>query len=459
MTFLVLASSLLLSARSASQQVHATSEQARAIAKEAYIYGVPLLDQYRVTFAFSIAKGNPEYKGPFNSILNIARVYTPDDKAFVSPNADTPYTFVAIDLRTEPMVLTVPEVEKGRYYSFQFMDMYTYNFAYVGSRTTGNGAGSFLIAGPYWHGETPTGIKKVIRAETETVSGVGRTQLFGPDDIENVKKIQSGYKLQPLSQFFGKPAPPAAPEVNWIRPLMPEDQKTDPQFFNVLSFLLQFCPAPPEETQLRARFASIGIVPGKSIDLASLSPEIKQALVDGMADGQREIDLQRTQLLAKKAPLWGTRESEHDDFTLRAVGAQVALGANSPEEAIYVIYQPDASGEPFEGTHRYTVHFPKGQEPPVNAFWSLTMYDLPGQFLVANPINRYLINSPMLPNLKRDADGGITLYIQSDPPPPPLEPNWLPAPTGPFMMALRLYWPKAAVIDGRWEAPAIHRTP
>ena len=433
-----------------------TADEVRAIAKDAYIYGYPLLDEYRIMFGFAVYKAGPQYMGPFNTIMNVAHVYTPDNKAFVSPNSDTPYTFVAADLRTEPYVLTVPPVDGKRYYSFQMMDLYTYNFAYIGSRTTGNAGGRYLIAGPGWKGEVSAGIDRVIRADTTLVSLVGRTQLFGPDDLENVKKIQAGYSVQPLSAYLGRPAPEQAPAIGWVKPVLPPHEKTDPDFFNVLSFVLQFCPSPPGETALRERFASIGIVPGQRFDAASLGDEVRTALVAGMADGQSEIDRRRASLGGNTSGLWGTREALKNDYVLRAVGAQVAVGANSAEEAIYQIYEKDANGQPLDaGTNSYSLHFAKGEQPPVHAFWSLTMYDLPGQFLVRNPINRYLINSPMLPDLKHDDDGGLTLYIQHSSPGQALESNWLPAPAEKFMMALRLYWPMPEVVSGTWKPPQV----
>ncbi len=226
----------------------------------------------------------------------------------------------------------------------------------------------------------------------------------------------------------------------------------------MLNFVLQFCPTPPNEKALRERFAKIGIVPGKPFELDALSGEMRQALQNGMVDGQMEIDRRRASLGGNTAGLWGTRESLKDDYVLRAVAAQVAVGANSAQEAIYQIYEKDAKGDQLDASkHAYTLHFAKSQEPPVRAFWSLTMYDLPGQFLVRNPINRYLINSPMLPDLKRNADGGLTLYIQNQSPGEALELNWLPAPTQPFMMALRLYWPEPEILSGDWKVPQIAR--
>jgi hypothetical protein len=198
-----------------------TPTEARGIAKEAYIYGFPMVDSYRIEYAYFVNHDNPEFKAPWNQLRNIPRVYTPDDKAIQTPNSDTPYSMLGMDLRAEPFVLTIAPIEKGRYFSVQLIDAYTFNFAYLGSRTTGNEGGSFLIAGPNWKGEKPKGIREVIRAETELVIAAYRTQLFNPGDLENVKKVQAGYKAQPLSAFLGAPAPKAAPIIEFIKPLTP----------------------------------------------------------------------------------------------------------------------------------------------------------------------------------------------------------------------------------------------
>ena len=238
-----------------------TPAEARAIAKEATIYGFPLVDNYRVQYSYFVDRGGDQFKAPWNTLVNNARVYTPADTAIQTPNSDTPYSFIGADLRAEPLVFSVPAIGKDRYYSLQFIDMYTFNFAYVGSRATGDDAGAYLLAGPGWHGETPPGVKAVIRSETEFAFVIYRTQLFGPDDIDNVKKIQAGYKVQPLSQFLGKPAPPAPPAVDFIKPLSPEAERTSPEFFNILNFVLGFCPPNPAETEIMARFAKLGIGP------------------------------------------------------------------------------------------------------------------------------------------------------------------------------------------------------
>ena len=436
-----------------------TPAEARAIAKEAYIYGFPIVDNYRIQHAYWVDKATPEYKGPWNQIWNSANVFTPADTAIQTPNSDTPYSFMGADLRSEPLVLTVPAMEKDRYFSVQLIDYYTFNFDYIGTRTSGNGGGSFLLAGPGWKGTTPKGVKKVFRCETELAFPTYRTQLFDPADIDNVRKIQAGYKVQPLSAFLGQPAPKAAPAIDFIRPLTPAEEKTSLQFFNILNFVLQFCPTVPSEKALMARFAKIGIGAGKTFDASKLSPEMKAAIEQGMADAWADFGGVVKQLDEGKVTsgdLFGTRAYMKNNYLYRMV-ATLGIYGNSKQEAMYPIYRVDADGHKLTGASRYTLHFAKGELPPVNAFWSLTMYDLPESLLVANPINRYLINSPMLPQLKRDADGGLTLLIQNESPGKGNEANWLPAPKGPFAMYMRLYWPKEEAIDGKWKQPPLKK--
>ena len=441
----------------AAQAAEVHPAEARVIAKEAYIYGYPLVDGYRMMYLSCLDRSSPVFKAPLNTLHNEARLYTPEDRIVVTPNSDTLYSTAALDLRAEPMVLTLPAIEKDRYYSVQLVDSYTFNFDYLGSRTTGNGGGNFLIAGPDWKGETPKGIAKVARAETKFASAFFRTQLFGPGDMENVRKVQAGYKVQPLSAFLGQPSLPPPPAIAWVKPLHPAAQRTSLEFFNVVHQVLELCPVHPSEKELRDRFARIGLVPGQPFDAASLTPEMKEALQAGMADGQKAIDELRA-AGGKSADMFGTRELLKNNYLARATGAQFGILANSQEEALYLGYERDAEGQPLDASkNRYVVRFAAGQLPPARAFWSLTMYDLPGQFLVANPINRYLINAPMLPNLKRDADGGLTLRIQHESPGKDEEANWLPAPNGPFMMVVRVYWPGPAALDGTWKQPPLER--
>lgn len=457
-----LTSCLLIACPTASQaDEKLTPEEARAIAKEAYIYGYPMVDSYRIQYAYFVDRENPEYKAPWNHIRNMPRVYTPDDKAVQTPNSDTPYSMLGLDLRTEPMVLTVPAIPKERYYSVQLIDAYTFNFAYIGSRATGNDKGSYLVVGPGWKGDTPEGIKAVIPAETEIVLAAYRTQLFRPDDIDNVKKIQAGYKAEPLSKFLGEPAPPAAPAIQFIKPLTPETQKTSLEFFNVLNFILQFCPTDPSEVELMKRFARLGVGAGLTFDPEQLSPEMRKAVEDGIADAWVTFDQAQKGMndgTLTSGDVFGTRKHLKNNYLYRMLAAVLGIYGNSKQEAMYPAYVIDSEGKKLEGTNRYTLRFPPGDLPPVHAFWSLTMYELPSSLLVANPLNRYLINSPMLPDLKKDPDGGLTLYLQHDSPGGDKESNWLPAPKGPFLAAMRLYWPDEAALSGQWKAPPLERS-
>jgi hypothetical protein len=444
----------------ARSQTSVNPAEARAIAKEAYTYGEPMVDNYRIQHAYFVDRANPEYKAPWNQIWNSSRLYSPADKAIQTPNSDTLYSMFGGDLRSEPLVLTVPAMEKERYFSVQLIDYYTFNFDYIGSRATGNGGGSFLLAGPGWKGETPKGVDKVFRSETELVFPGYRTQLFNPGDIENVKKVQTGYKVQPLSAFLGQPAPKAAPAIDFIKPPTPAQQRTSPEFFNILNFVLQFCPTVPSETELMARFARIGVGAGKTFDASKLSPELKTAIEQGMADAWADLAALQKRIDAKEVTLgdmFGTREYLKNNYLYRMAAAVNGIYGNSKQEAMYPIYAVDADGQKLEGTKRYAVRFGPGQLPPVNAFWSLTMYELPASLLVANPLNRYLLNSPMLPQFKRDADGGLTFYIQNDFPGADKQANWLPAPKGPFVMFMRLYWPKPEALEGKWTAPPLTR--
>lgn len=436
-----------------------TPKDAQAIAAEAYVYGFPIVDNYRVMSAYFIDRKSPEYKGPPNRIYNTARVYTPAKKAVQTPNSDTPYSFAWLDLRTEPVVLTLPPIEKDRYYSVQLVDLYTFNFAYLGTRTTGNNGGKFLIAGPDWNGTAPPGIDKVIRAETQLVFALYRTQLFNPADIANVEKIQAGYGLEMLSSFAKTDPPAPAPDIEFLKAITPEEERNSLDFFNILDFVLQYCPVDPSEKELRARFEEIGVKPGLPLIEEMLEPDMAAALKAGMAEGQRQIDAARA-ASKTSADLFGSRAEMQNNYLNRAVGAQVGIYGNTVAEALYGGYETDSSGAPLDAkSGRYTLHFDKDKLPPAKAFWSITMYDQPGQLLVANPIDRYLINSPMLPDLKRDADGGITLYLQKDSPGAGLETNWLPAPDGHFFVVLRIYLPEPQAISGEWKQPPLVRTP
>lgn len=429
-------------------------EETRAIAKEAYLWGFPMVESYKTLHAQAVDSGGPNFRAPLNQLRNVADVFTPKDTAIVTPNSDTPYSFLWMDLRAEPLVLTVPKIDK-RYFSVQLIDLYTFNFDYI------DDAGVYLVAGPDWKGETPKGIDEVLRAETQLAYALYRTQLFGPGDIDNVKQLQAQYKVQPLSAFLGTPAPAPAPAIDF--PSYDADAAKGLGFFSYLNFLMQFEPTHPSEVALRERFAKIGLVPGKPFDEASLSPETKQALLDGIADADKEFaEFKKTKVdtqAISSADLFGTREFLKNNYLYRFAGAKMGIYGNSGDEANYEGYFVDAEHQPLDASkHAYTLHFGKGELPPTKAFWSLTMYDGKSQLLVDNPLNRYLINSAMLPSLKTDADGGLTLYVQHTSPGKDKESNWLPAPNGPFFAVFRNYEPGDAVINRSWKRPELRKT-
>lgn len=432
--------------------------EVRALARDAYVYGYPVVEAYKVLYAQALDHGGPNFKAPVNQIGNTANVFTPKDTAIITPNSDTPYSFVWMDLRAEPLVLTLPPVEKRRYYSVQLVDIYTQNFGYLGTRTTGNKGGNFMIVGPGWNGQKPANVQQVIHSESNIAYALYRTQLFNPKDIGRVRAIQKGYKVRTLSAFQGITEPPPSPAIAWPKP---EPGMTDtPAMFRYLNFMLQFAPPHPSERELMARFARIGVIAGEPFDEKALPPGMQKALADGIADGKAQFaEFKKTQLDTRKltsADLFGSRETLKNNYLYRYTAAAVGIFGNSAQEALYPSYFSDGNGNALNGsTKRYTMHFAKDKLPPANAFWSLTMYDGKSKLLVDNPLNRYLINSPMLPQLKRDADGGITLYVQKDSPGKSAESNWLPAPDGPFYAIMRLYLPGEEAISGQWRQPPL----
>jgi len=438
--------------------------ETKAIAEEGFIYGLPLVMNYAVMYEFAVDTKSSQFKAPFNQINNQHRVATYEDTAVVTPNSDTPYSILWLDLRAEPMVISVPAVEKKRYYSVQLTDGNTYNYGYIGSRATGSGPGDYLVVGPDWKGETPAGIKKVFSSTTPFAISIFRTQLFNPGDMPNVDKVQAGYKAQPLSAFLKQPAPPAAPKIDFL-PASTAGIKAN--FYEYLALALQFVPPSAEDKDIRARLASIGIGPGKTFEFKDLSLEHKAAVLLGMKEGDDKVD----KFLAsgtKNVNGWsigsffGDRAFYKADWLMRAAAAKGGIYGNDAVEATYPLTRTDAKGETLDGSkHNYTLTFPAGQLPPVNAFWSVTMYDGKSQFLIKNPINRYLVNAPMLPGMKKNADGSLTLYIQKDSPGKANEANWLPAPNDTIYLVMRLYWPKdtpPSILPpggGTWQPPGI----
>ena len=439
-------------------------EEVRAIAEEGYIYGLPIVMNYAIMHDYAIDPDSGQYKAPFNQINNEARVYTYEDTTIISPNSDTPYSVAWLDLRAQPIILSVPAVEDSRYYSIQLIDGNTYNYGYIGSRATGNEVGDYMVVGPNWSGETPEGIEKVYQSGTEFSLAVYRTQLFGPDDMPNVEKVQAGYRLQTLADYTGSPAPDAPPAVDF--PEVNADLvKTN--FFELLDFALQFAPATPAESEIRDRLASIGVGTDAPFSLQDLPADHQQAVAQGMADGASKIKTYLADELYKAngwsvSDLWGDADFIGGDWIKRAAGASAGIYGNDALEAVYILGRQTADGQQLDGSNaQYTLTFAPGQLPPVNSFWSLTIYDGDTQLLIKNPIDRYLINSAMLSEMKTNEDGSLTIHLQKDSPGAEREANWLPAPDGPIYLALRMYRPKTddpsvlPVGEGSWQPPGL----
>jgi len=440
--------------------------EAKAIAEEGFIYGLPVVMNYAVMYEFSVDTKNSQFKAPFNQIKNLAYVATYKDTAVVTPNSDTPYSTLWFDLRAEPMVVSVPAVEKTRYYTVQLIDGNTFNFGYIGSRATGSDAGEYMVVGPNWQGATPSGIKKVFASSTQFAFAAIRTQLFNPADMPNVVKVQDGYRAQPLSAYLKQSAPPAAPAIDFPKA---DAELVKKNFFEYLDFALQFAPAGPEERAIREKLARIGVGAGKTFDFKDLPLTHKLEVGLGMKDGEEKV----VKYLAegskningwKVGSLFGDRLFYSGDWLKRAAAAKGGIYGNDAAEAVYPLTKTLADGEVLDcSKHKYTITFAAGQYPPVEAFWSVTMYDGKTQLLIENPINRYLINSPMLPGMKKNADGSLTLHIQKDSPGADREANWLPAPNDEIYLVMRLYWPKTEAPsilppgNGTWQPPGIKK--
>jgi len=442
-----------------------TPEQAQGIAKEAYIYGFPLIVNYKTMYMYVLNENSPEYKGPFNELICDARLFTPEDKAVVTPNSDTPYCMFWVDLRDEPQVISLPEIEAERFYHFQLIDLYTHNFAYLGTLTTGNKAGKYLIASQGWEGEKPEGVDEVIYCETDLFFVVVRTQLMNENDLENVKNIQDTYQLQGLNSYLGKDMPKVVRTDNF--PDWNEGDQFTTAAFNYLDVMLKFAKPVASEKELRNKFAKLGIGTDKGFNISSFSEEIQKAIAEGVKEGFQEIETFIKEYSGDplvSAKIFGTRdfltESAKKNYQLddlyipRAVAAHTGLYGNSGAEAIYPTYLMEAPGVPFNAAEdKYSLTFKKDELPPVNAFWSLSMYDGKTQLFINNQLDRYLLNSNNMEAYEYNDDGSLTLYIQIESPGKELEPNWLPAPDGPFYCVMRLYGPKQEALLGEWVNP------
>jgi hypothetical protein len=397
--------------------------------------------------------------GPPNTFDNIQAYPTADMRAVVRPNFDTLYSSAWVDLTNEPMVVSVPDTG-GRYYLLPMLDMWSDVFASPGWRTTGTKATNFLLTPPGWNGNVPQGLTR-INAPTPNVWIIGRTKTDGPVDYAAVHEIQKGYKITPLSEWS---KPPVAvkqtidPGVDVKTPPKTQvDTMAGDKFFAYAAELLKVNPPHITDEPILARMKRIGFERGKSFDIAKVDATVRKAIDDAPAQAQKLMAF-KFPTLARVANNWSmntdTMGVYGNYYLKRAIVAQVGLGANLTEDAIYPGSIGDENGKALDGANKYIIHFAKDALPPVDAFWSITLYDSEG-FQIANPINRFAVSSWM--PFKRDVDGSLTLYFQNENPGSDREANWLPAPKGPFNLTMRLYAPKSEALTGVWNPPPIKR--
>jgi hypothetical protein len=436
------------------------NQEAYDIGFDAYIYFYPLvtMDVTRRQMT-NVEAGKIEGSGPMNSISN-ARSFPPADfRTVVRPNFDTLYSVAWLNLTGGPVVVSVPDTG-GRYYLLQMLDMWTDTFSSPGKRTTGTGAGNFAIVPRCWNGTLPAGVTR-IESPTPYVWIVGRTQTNGTSDYEAVHKIQDGFKITPLSRWGKEPQPvneTLDPSVDMkTPPLRQVNSMPASAFFTYAAELMKVNPPHITDQSIIARMKRIGIEPGKSFDFNKLDPSVQQALDKAAVDGLKEMT-GKVPTIAKVVNGWQMNIDPmgvYGNYYLkRAIISMLGLGANPPEDAIYPALMADANGHPLNGNYTYILHFNASELPPVNAFWSITMYDAEG-FQVANSLNRFSIGD--VDNLTYNKDGSLDIYIQHDSPSLDKESNWLPSPTGPISIVMRMYSPRREALDGTWVPPAIMR--
>jgi hypothetical protein len=447
-----------------------TEQEAHAIAVDAYVYFYSLvtMDVTRRQFT-NIEPGKELGKGPMNMFNNIAEYPPANFKGVVRPNFDTLYSIAYLDMTKEPVVVSVPDTN-GRYYLLPMLDMWSDVFASPGWRTTGTQAGNFLVTPPGWRPDLrdrfidefklPKDTQR-IEAPTPYVWIIGRTKTDGPPDYDAVHKIQAGFKVTLLSDWGKAPRPPEVkidPSVDMkTPPKIQVDTMPAGKYFAYAADLLKLQPPHLTDEPVIAQMRRIGIEPGKSFDFDKAPVTIKKALETVPAEAQKLMEW-KIPTLARVANHWSmntdTMGVYGNYYLKRAIIAQFGLGANLPEDAIYPVNLGDEDGKPLDGANKYTLHFDKGGTPPVNAFWSVTLYDADG-FQVANPLNRFAVSSWM--PFAYNPDGSLDLYFQNESPGSDKEANWLPAPKGPFNLTMRLYSPKSEALTGKWNPPPITR--
>lgn len=431
----------------------------QTIAEEAYIFGYPLvlMDVTRQVMT-AVPKPVPGKAAPMNHFMHRSEFPDATFTDVVSPNADTYYSSAWLDLSAEPMIMSVPDT-RGRYYVMQMLDGWTNVFAAPGARTTGTAKANFAIVGPTWQGPLPAGVQE-LRSPTNMVWILGRTQVNSKSDGIQVTSLQRQYRLTPLSRWGKRGAVPARVPVDSSvnRSLPPADQVEQmdaAMFFGRLARLMKANPPAAADSSAISRFAALGLQSGQDFDLAARDTATQGAMTRAVPAAFAKLKDADSQIGARQVNGWrlNTGVGQYGtDYLKRAHIALVGLGANLPADACYPFAATDSSGTALNGESSYVIHFAKGQLPPVNAFWSLTLYN-DRHFFVENPINRYALGdrSPLTYN----ADSSLDVYIQHDNPGPEHLPNWLPAPAGSFNLIMRLYWPKPSVIDGTWQPPGI----
>ncbi len=437
-----------------------TPEDARAIAVEAYLYFYPLvsMDLTRRQMT-NIEAGRAPGMGPLNAFHHMSAFPPADMKTVVRPNFDTLSSSAWLDLTREPVVVSAPDTG-GRYYLLPMLDMWTDVFDSPGWRTTGTQAANFLLTPPGWTGTVPAGLRR-IGAPTAYVWIVGRTKTDGPPDYDAVQKIQAGYQVTPLSAWGNaavKPTVVVDPTVDMkTPPKVQVDTMPAERYFTYAAELLKVNPPHPTDAPILARMRRIGIEPGRSLAWATLDPAVRKGLL-GAPQSALRLMKSKAATLARVANGWSmntdTMGVYGNYYLKRAIIAQFGLGANLPEDAVYPQNLVDEAGQPLDGSHRYAMHFEKAQLPPVDACWSVTLYDADG-FQVGNVLDRFAVSSWM-PFAYND-DGSLDLYFQNESPGKEWEANWLPAPRGPFNLTMRLYAPRADVLTGRWNPPPVLR--
>jgi hypothetical protein len=431
------------------------------IATDAYVYGYPLVTMEmtrRVVTNVPAAEGT---RAPMGHLIKLRQYPDASFKDVTAPNADTLYTTAFFDVGEEPWVLSLPEM-KGRYFLMPMLDGWTDVFQVPGTRTSGTGAQTYAITGPGWTGALPEGVK-AYRSPTSMVWLLGRIYCTGtPEDYAAVHALQDQIRLAPLSAY-GKPytPPPGKVDASIDMKTAVRDQvnRLDAvEYFTVLARLLKANPPAAADAPALQRFARIGLVPGQDFDASKLNADFVSRIPRISFD---RIMLQfKINAAVKDSNGWGYTLKTGiygTDYLMRALVTAIGLGANRPQDAVYPTSLKDANGTAYDGANRYVLRFPKGQLPPAQGFWSLTMYDA-NYFFVANPINRYSISARQ--NLKTNPDGSVDLLIQKDSPGADKESNWLPAPAGKFVLMMRLYWPDdgdPSILDGSWTIPPVTR--